>query len=343
MTQNMVQPVRIAGAGLAGLTAALVLARAGRFVEVFERKARPLPSSGPHTEAIRNYRGVDARDELRSVQFDVEPFATVSRTIRRSPCFENQIEGPAHYLFLRGREENTVDQILYRRAKEAGVEFHFGKEVAPEDVDIAATGPPPGEFNILGAGYTFTAEGSSLDRETAYALFDNDIAPAGYLAITPGDRFHSIYSVSWKEFDFDRLMERTTAAFELPWVKSILGSSRWVGRIRGVAYYAKDPISTAVRGDTLYVGEAGGFQDAVAGFGFRYAAMTGGLAARAILEGQDYRDLLTSTFGREFLDSYAFRDQLNHATNADYDRMVAGLGERLSLNEYVRRREPRGF
>jgi flavin-dependent dehydrogenase len=335
--------VRIAGAGLAGLSAGLALAAGGRSVEVYERKTRLLPSSGPHTEGIRNYRATDVLNELRSCGFDVPPFATVQRTIRFSPHHRNELRGPAHYLFTRGTGANTVDQILFRRAKEVGVRFYFGKDLDPSEADIVATGPPQRVHNVLGAGYTFSAEGSRIDPEIAYGLFDNDVAPAGYLVITPGIEFHSIYSVSWKELDFDRLLASTEGAFGLPWIREILGTSRWVGKIHGRAYYMQDPISNAVQGGALLVGEAGGFQDAVAGFGFRYAAMTGGLAARAILTGEDYRTLLRSIFEKEFEDAYAFRERLNHATNDDYDRMIERLGPKISLEDYAKRREARGF
>ncbi|SRR5712691_11787638 len=339
----MAELVRIAGAGLAGLTAANLVAASGRRVVVYEKKSRLLPSSGPHTEGIRNYRPLDALEEFRSFAFDLRPFATVTRTIRCSPQFRNVLRGPAHYLFVRGREEYSVDQILYHRAKAAGVQFHFSKGIELTDADIAATGPPRYGFNILGAGYTFTAKGSSLQQDTAFALFDNDIAPAGYLTITPGIDFHSIYSVSWKELRFEALLERTEGAFKLPWIRELLGESRWVSKIHGRAYFAPDPIGSAVRDGTLFVGEAGGFQDAVAGFGFRYAVITGSLAARAVLNGQDYRDLLKQVFAEEFHHAYAFRERLNQATNEDYDRMVAELGPEITLEEYTRRRVPRGF
>jgi len=335
--------VRIAGAGLAGLSAANVLGRAGRAVEVYERKSRLLPSSGPHTEGIRNYRTRDVLNELSEFGFDVPPFSTVQRTIRRSPHSSNVLKGPAHYLFMRGRDDNTIDQILFRRAKQAGVVFHFDEELDPTDADIAATGPPRNQFNILGAGYTFSAEGSALDSDTAFALFDNDIAPAGYLVITPGIGFHSIYSVSWKDFAFDSLLVRTESAFQLPWIQEILGTSHWTDKIHGRAFCSEDPIASAVRDGTMFVGEAGGFQDAVAGFGFRYSVITGCLAARSILEGTDYRDGLTKVFGHEFRDASMFRAKLNAATNDDYDKMVASLGPEILLEDYTKRREARGF
>lgn len=48
---------------------------------------------------------------------------------------------------------------------------------------------------------------------------------------------------------------------------------------------------TAVQGGHLVVGEQAGFQDALAGFGMRYALRSGILAARSLLEGQDYTRL----------------------------------------------------
>lgn len=321
----------------------MILAEAGRAVEVYEAKARLRPSSGPHTEGIRNYRSRDALEELRSAGFDVTPFATVSRTVRCSPHHRNVLTGPAHHLFLRGHDPDTVDQILYHRALAAGASFRFGTPLDPGEADIVATGPPKDRMSILGAGFTFSAEGSPLTPDTAYALFDNEIAPAGYLAITPGAQAHSIYSVSWSESDYGRLLARMEGSLEIPWVKELVGSSHRVDKIHGRAWFLEDPIATAERGGARHVGEAGGFQDAVAGFGFRYAALTGALAARSVLEGSDYRELLRSAFGREFQESYAFRKTFNAATNDDYDRMVASLGPEISLAEYVKGRGPRGF
>jgi flavin-dependent dehydrogenase len=341
--RGFVEKVRIAGAGLAGLTAAYVLSKAGRPVEIFERKSRLLPSSGPHTEGIRNYRKQDVLDELRSFGFDLLPISTVQRTVRCSPHARNVIRGPAHYLFMRGREAHTVDQVLYERTRSAGAQFHFGEETDPTDADIAAVGPPRDGYNILGAGYTISAKGSPLELDTAYALFDNDIAPLGYFAITPGLGFHSLYSVSWGELGFEALLSRAEKAFDIPWIREIVGSSQRVGRILGRAHFAPDPIAGAVRDGTLLAGEAGGFQDAVAGFGFRYSVITGALAARSLLEGADYRSLLREAFGFEFQHASAMREKLNHATNDDYDRMIGALGPEMSLQDYMVRREARGF
>jgi digeranylgeranylglycerophospholipid reductase len=326
-------PIRIAGAGLAGLVSATTAARLGEDVEVFEAKRDLLPSTGPHTEALRNYQSVDAIEELRSYGFTIRPFAEVSSAIRRSEHYANVLRGKSYYLFMRGREEYTVDQQLYREAVSLGVHFQFGTK-APMDVDIVATGPPRQSFNMLAAGFTFTAEGSNLDPHTVIALLNNNVAPGGYLAITPGVEYHSIYSGSWTDLDYDRVLGLAKKAFDVPWIREILGSSRWVDKIHGTAFYARDPIATAVRGSSRFVGEAGGFQDAVAAYGFRYAVISGALAARSAVEGLDYPTLLREQFKDEFERAFLYRQKLDKATNKDFDDLVQALGPELTLEEY---------
>ncbi|HYT01232.1 MAG TPA: NAD(P)-binding protein [Thermoplasmata archaeon] len=325
--------VRIAGAGLAGLVAATTAARAGEDVEVYEIKRTLLPSTGAHTEALRNYESVDAVEELRSYGFKIRPFAEVSSAIRRSEHHKNVLRGKSYYLFMRGREEYTVDQQLYHEALDLGVRFRFGAK-APSHVDITATGPPRRAFNMLAAGFTFTLEGSNLDPHTVIALLDNRVAPGGYLAITPGIEYHSIYSGSWTDLDYERVLALAKRAFEIPWVRDILGTSRWVDKIHGTAYYERDPIASAVHDESLRVGEAGGFQDAVAAYGFRYAVITGALAAQSVVERSDYTSLLRSRFKDDFENAFAYRQKLDKASNRDYDELVRSLGLELTIEQY---------
>jgi len=338
----MKERIRVAGAGLAGLFAALRIARSGRDVEVLDVKRHIAPSSGPHTEAVRDYVGGQALEELRRHGFDLDPFGTIETTIRKSARFENVLRGRAYFLYLRGREPGTVDQELYRMCVDEGVTFTFGAKFDPGGTaDIVATGPPSGEYNVLGAGFTFSSEGSNLDQGTAYALLDNDVAPGGYLVVTPGREYHSIYSVAWRELGYERLLKMAEAGASRPWVKDLLGSSKRMGRIHGKAYFAADPFAGAERGGARYVGEAGGFQDAIAGFGFRYAVLTASLAADSILDGSSYTALLQKTFGNEFATASVVRQKLNAFTNEDFDRLVQSMGPSMTIEEYRQHRSAR--
>jgi len=334
--------IRIAGAGLAGLFAALRLAEEGQQVEVLEFKNRITPSSGPHTEAVRNYLDGDALQELGRYGFELEPSGAIDTTIRRSPHYENVLRGRAYYLFLRGQESQTVDQELYRRCVEAGVSFTLRARWEPGiSIDILATGPPAEHCNISGAGFTFSSKGSSLDEHTAYALLDNDFAPGGYFVVTPGIDYHSLYSVSWQEFDYRRLLQMVVACVKQSFVREILGSSRRISSIRGKAYCAPNPVLTADLGGILRIGEAGGFQDAIAGFGFRYAILTAATAVDAILSGKSYVALLRNAFKDEFEAADRIRQKLNRFTNDDFDRLVESMGPSMTIADYRNHRASR--
>jgi len=57
---------------------------------------------------------------------------------------------------------------------------------------------------------------------------------------------------------------------------------------------------SAVRGSSLLVGEAAGFQDELFRFGMRYAVWSGYFAAKAISEGLNYDNLWKNKFLKEF-------------------------------------------
>lgn len=339
-----ITPVTIAGAGVAGLAAAVRLAERGTSVQVLETARRIGSPAGPHTEGLRNYGRGDVLKDLRDHGLPVQPFGTAHTTIRRSRHHTNVLRGPAYYLIARGGEDGCLDRQLFDRARKAGASLRLGASANVDEVDIVAAGRPSGRTSLYSVGYTFSRRGSPMDDGTLYALLDNDIAPRGYFAMAPGPAAHSLYTVAWTDLDPASLRRRVAAAEELPWVRELLGTSRRVGEIEGGAYYAEDPIAEAVApGGALRVGEAAGFQDAIAGYGVRYALLTGAIAAESLLDGQDYRACLREEFGTEFQEAYAFRKQLSNATNEDMDRLVASMGPELSLDEYKRHRASRAL
>lgn len=340
--RDHVSAFRIAGCGLSGLAAGTCLAEAGAKVEILEPRTIVAPSSGQHSEGLRNYGSIDALEELRRFKFDLRPFATARLTIRRSPHHHSVLTGPAYYLFLRGSEPRSLDSYLFERAQAAGVRFKFGVRAPTSGVDIIATGTPPDCWDLLGVGFTFSREGSHLNQSTLYAYLDNEVAPGGYFAIAPGPTAHSLYSVSWGDRNPESLRRRVESALGLDWVREILGTSQRVSEILGGGHYEPNPIENAVApSGALMVGEAGGFQDPIAGYGIRYAITTGALAARALLENLDYRRLLRQTFGNELEEAYAVRERLNHATNEDFDKLVHSMGPEMSIEEYRRFRAVR--
>ena len=334
--------VRIAGCGLSGLAAGIRLAESGADVEILEARRTVTPSSGIHTEGLRNYGSIDALEELRRFSFDLHPFATAHVTIRRSPRHRNILTGDAYYLFSRGSGVGSLDAYLLERARAVGVRMQFGVAANPDEVDIIATGAPRDRWKLLGVGFTFSREGSNLDANSLYAYLDNQVAPGGYFAIAPGPAVHSLYSVAWGDRDPDSLRKRVEGALRLDWVREVLGASRRISEILGGGYFEHNPIENAVApSGALKVGEAGGFQDPIAGYGIRHAIITGSLAAKALIEDVDYQQLLRQTFDTEFEEGYAIRESLDRATNEDFDRLIESMGPQLTVQEYRRFRTAR--
>ncbi len=334
--------VRIAGAGPAGLSAACRLAEGGAEVEVFERGPRLGSKDADFSAGLRNYDHGEALSELAAYGMPIRPFATAKKTIRRSPHFQNVLHGPSYYILARGSGPTTVERQLYERAVRAGARVHFGVARGVEDVDIVATGRPEGPPSLLGVGFTFTRDGSPMDDTTLYALLDTNIAPAGYFALAPGPGANTVYAVSWTDLDRQSMRGRLETALQIPWIRELVGSSRRIAPIECGAFFARDPIANAVApSGALRVGEAGGFLDASGGYGVRYALISGSLAAQSLLERSDYPSLLRKAFGREFEEAYAAREQMNHATNDDMDRLVAAMGPEMDLDAYGEHRSSR--
>src|SRR5205807_3073276 len=192
----VVEKVRIAGAGGAGRTAAIGLARAGESVEVLELKSRVGSSAGTHTEGVRNYLGRDGLEDLARFGVKVRPFAVANRVVRRSRRSVSVVRGPSSYMVDRGRGPQSLERQLLEQALDAGAQVRVKTRAVPSDVDLFATGAAKNSVNIFAGGYRFSHEGSNLESDEIHALFDNDLAPQGYLCILARTSADSIYTVS---------------------------------------------------------------------------------------------------------------------------------------------------
>jgi flavin-dependent dehydrogenase len=154
-----IEPVHIVGAGLAGLTAAIILAKEGREVIVYEKGKRvgglPLYNPSPHgtpmdVEEMNRYLGFDLRPGL--VPLPEGCFCVWGKRYR----FVFPPNTPS-YMIERGPRHSSMDHYLFQLAREAGVRFEFGHPViTKEEVrsfprgTIFATGLHIDGFEITG-------------------------------------------------------------------------------------------------------------------------------------------------------------------------------------------------
>lgn len=279
----MTPPVRILGAGLSGLAAAITLARAGRAVEVFEKRSDCGMRFGGDLQGIENWsRDQDALQELRALglpeDFHCAPFTEGTQTNgRQSDHFT--FSRPAFYLVKRGRAPDAIDQAFKRAALGAGVAIRFGETRSPGSVDIDASGPLGHRPFAIDTGIVFETDAP----DQAIALLDDAAGYKGYGYLLVTEGYGCCCVMSFDDFPgihrgFDHAKRLLIDANGIT-----VRNPRKVG---GLGHFSTE--TSWRHGSTLRVGEAAGLQDFLWGFGMRMAIRSGVLAARSILEGTDY-------------------------------------------------------
>jgi flavin-dependent dehydrogenase len=281
--------IKILGAGPSGLTAGITLARAGRSVVVYERAGDVGTRHAGDYEGIENW--TTPRDSL-------EEFAEIGLRVRGTPLYGGAIIGPGFremarsedseplgYFFPRGSMPSSLDCQLLRQAHECGVRVEFNRAARAEEVDIVAGGYD--RARAFAVGYNFKTRAPNA----AYICLDDSLTPQAYSYLIFCNGEGTIAAAAFSpQPGMRRVLPRVIDGF----------TSRIEFEMCEPKYFAASigfglP-RTAKRRGKLYVGEAAGFQDYIAGFGIRMAMTSGYLAARSILDGADYDELWRARF-----------------------------------------------
>jgi flavin-dependent dehydrogenase len=285
-------PLVIAGAGPAGLTAATLLARAGRRTVVHERNATVGARFVGDLQVVE-----DASDRLETVPAMFTRLALAAppwvpaRTAEffdaKMRRFEVSSKEPYAWFVTRGPGEGTLDTTLLAGALAAGAEVRFGSRLEPSSANLVATGPqtPDG----LARETAFETDGVTRVR----VLFDPSVAPGGYAYLfTVGGRGTFGCAIVKDLGGIDRYFEKAK--------DKLLSLDRVPMDGARDAYsfmnFALAPVPC--QGGRPAAGEAGAFQDYLFGLGMRYAISSGALAAEALLEGRDFAVLARERFAR---------------------------------------------
>ena len=318
-------PLRVLGAGPAGLTAALTLARAGRAVEVYERQSAVGARFDGDLQAIENWSSAtDALQELGQFgivpDFLCHPFTTLVQTnLRRS--VEMSFARPAAYVVKRGGADvpGSLDVALLHQATSAGAVARFDCELPPDEAHIIATGPGGGGGSAVFA----VARGMVFETTAAdmmVGLLHDAAAMKGYAYLVVVGGAGCLCSVVFEEFStvhqcFERARLELLERYAVPIV-----NPRPVG---GIGHFSNQPDFR--RGTAACVGEAAGLQDFLWGFGIRTAIRSGHLAARCLLEGRDYARAAAAMFDRPRKASVVNRFLFEAFRGGDYRLILAAL------------------
>ena len=280
--------VKILGAGPAGLSAAINLAKNDYNVDIFEKNSDVGATVKKNLQGLENWsEKTDTIDEFKKMNiipdFDFEPFYNLKIT-NNNEIWDFECERPAFYIVSRGQHDNSLDQALKKQAIDNGVNIMFDKTATGNEMDIIATGPDPEYKFAIGRGLTFKTEQDNI----AVGLVNNYHAFKGYSYLLISNGCGCIATVLFEGFnDLNKYFRRTLNMFTGKFDLKMEDPSKITGNGSFSSQILKNK-------DKIYVGETAGLQDFLWGFGIKNAIKSGFIAANNIIEGKDCQDYYRS-------------------------------------------------
>lgn len=264
-------PITIAGAGIAGMSAAIHLKKTGRNVVVYEKQSNVGGSRHGDYEGLENWIFNQSLPEFFSnhgfdfsklTTFPIHQFTVHSEN---NEPFVVTSPQPFFHMIKRGSDKDSLDYQMYTQCIKEGIDFKLG-EIAPKSIDVDSTGSKKAAAYIKGLNFE-----TSLSNQV-HVLLGRKFAPKGYtyLIIING---HATLATAFKKVKNEQsdpfinsIEFFRNRGFNIP-DKEIFGS-------RG----SFSILNMKLFQHPFQIGEAGGFQDFLFGFGIRMA-MQSGLAA----------------------------------------------------------------
>ena len=266
--------VNIAGGGIAGLSSAQVLKLNGYYPVIYEKESNIGKSRHGDYEGLENWIfSSDINSFFQQIGFDFSKIRSFPinkfnvHTEFNKPILINQNK-PFFYIIKRGCEQTDLDFQLYNQSKLAGVEFKFSHE-APKDCDVLATGTSKAAAYIRGINFKTDL------NDQIHLLLGHKFAPKGYayLIIINGQAtLATAYKKVKKQSDLISNCRDYFNSIGLNIPKGNLFASR-----------GSFSLPFGLIGKPYKVGEAGGYQDYLFGFGMRMSMLSGKGAALYIL------------------------------------------------------------
>jgi len=316
--------IKIAGAGISGMTAAIVLAKAGRNVEIYEKADMSGKRFQGDFQGIENWtRKEDVLDFMRKIGLEINfNYKAVDNFILMGP--ENtratiNSKKPILYLVKRGAEEGSLDRGIELQIKNHhNIKIFYNSPITDlQSVDIVATGPVFNSLDIdaFAAGYTFNTEAA----DQAVLILNDELAKDGYSYFVVFNGSGVIISCFfYSRKNMNRLADykektlkfcQENFSFSMQNVKNFSGT--------GNVFLSKNKSNRKI-----YIGEAGGYQDFLFGFGMRTAMITGFLAAKSILEKEDFYKLVAKEINPYLKASISSRFLYSMLGNTSYKILI---------------------
>jgi flavin-dependent dehydrogenase len=282
----MSEPVTIVGAGPSGLACAIALARSGWRVIVRERHSRVGARFHGDFQGLENWSDAqDVLDELHAAgvsgTFAHFPISKGVVFDHRGREYRVQSARSLYYLIRRGGSEGCLDYDLLQQVIALGVDVRF-QDRTRDVPGLAVLAIGPRSPDVIAVGYVFDTDMTNGN----WLALDNRLAPLGYSYLLIQDGRGTVASCMFTGF-------KNQAEY-------VIRTVEFFRQRAGLRMRHQQPFGgfgnfhlpgTAMQGGHPVVGEQAGFQDALAGFGMRFALRSGLLAAQSIVENTDYTHL----------------------------------------------------
>ncbi len=315
-------PVEIAGAGMAGMAAAIHLKTIGKNVVVYEKHSAVGAGRHGDYEGLENWIFNGSMNHFFSrlgfdfpslISYPVYQFFVHSAI--QSPKRVHSTH-PFFYLVRRGPEEDCLDEQLYQQCLSAGVHFRLGTQ-APDGCHIISTGSKKAKALIQGINFI-----TGLENQV-HLLLGSQIAPKGYayLIVSNGKATLAVAFKKQKNQKSNPLKQSIehfqSQGFTFPG-KTVFGS------------YGSFSIPIGKRfSHPIHIGERGGFQDYLFGFGMRVAMESGLAAAKQLADDSVAAQIILRSLSKKCKISYVNRclyEQLN-------DQQILKMADQFSNSD----------
>ena len=283
--------IHIAGGGIAGMSAAIYLSKKSVPVTIFEKRSNIGQSRHGDYEGLENWI-FDENTPLffKNIGFDLSkinlhPISEFKVHCENKSPLLVRSKKPFFSLVKRGPLDGDFDNQLYQQCKESGVKFRFNVN-ASDKCDIIATGSRKASAFVRGSSFRTNL------KNQVHLLLGEKFSPKGYayLIIHNG---HGTIATAFKKVmksnnDYLNSCKEYFKKIDIP-----ITDEKDFGS-RGSFAFSSGKISKPIR-----VGEAGGFQDYLFGFGMKMSMMSGYFAGLYMNEEKTNAKLLLKTINKK--------------------------------------------